>query len=115
MIEPDDVFSLLSDQTRLRIILLLEQEGDLCVCEIMFALDESQPKVSRHLAHMRQSGLVSSRREGTWMHYQINPALPAWAKKIITETSRQLAGHENFRQDLENLHAMSDRPGVKCA
>ncbi len=66
----------LSDATRIRIVrLLLERE--LCVCEIVDALEEPQYKISRHLAVLKNAGLVNDWREGQWMHYHISPELPA--------------------------------------
>jgi ArsR family transcriptional regulator len=61
-------FKALSDETRLRIMMLLTQ-GELCVCDLMFVLDEPQSKVSRHLAYLKHSGLTNSKRAGVWMHY----------------------------------------------
>ena len=65
------IFKALSDETRLRILKLLEQ-GELCVCEIVAAFDMIQPKVSFHLAALKAAGLVKDRREGKWMHYKID-------------------------------------------
>ncbi len=53
MITPPDVFKSLSDETRARATLLIASLGELCVCELMCALDDSQPKISRHLAQLR--------------------------------------------------------------
>lgn len=64
------LFKALSDNTRLRILGLL-LEGDLCVCELMAILDMPQSTVSRHLAYLKNSGLVSDRRRGIWMHYRL--------------------------------------------
>ena len=63
-------FKALSDETRLRILGLL-REGELCVCDIMKVLSLRQSKVSRHLAYLRNAGLVTGRREGLWMHYTL--------------------------------------------
>ncbi len=76
MMKPELLFNILSDATRLRALMLIQSEGEVCVCELTFALNESQPKISRHLALMRDAGIVQSRREGTWMHYRIGPTLP---------------------------------------
>ncbi len=65
------VFKALSDETRLRILKLLE-DGELCVCDIVAAFDTIQPKVSFHLAALKAAGLVKDRREGKWMHYKID-------------------------------------------
>jgi ArsR family transcriptional regulator len=61
----------LSDETRLRILKLLEH-GELCVCDIVAAFDTSQPKISFHLAVLKTAGLVRDRKEGKWMHYRLD-------------------------------------------
>jgi ArsR family transcriptional regulator, arsenate/arsenite/antimonite-responsive transcriptional repressor len=66
-----NVFKALSDETRLRIIKLLEP-GELCVCDIVAALDLVQPKVSFHLNALKDAGLVKSRKEGKWIHYRLD-------------------------------------------
>ena len=65
------VFKALSDETRLRIIKLLEQ-GELCVCDITAALDMVQPKVSFHLSSLKEAGLIKDRKQGKWIHYSLN-------------------------------------------
>jgi ArsR family transcriptional regulator len=67
------IFKALSDETRLRIIKLLEQ-GELCVCDITAALDMVQPKVSFHLSALKEAGLLSDRKQGKWIHYRLNDA-----------------------------------------
>ena len=75
----DTLFSALSHEIRLRSLLLMQAQGELCVCELTHALGLSQPMISRHLALLREAGLVSDRRAGVWIYYTINPALPDWA------------------------------------
>ena len=70
---PESIFNILSDTTRLRALVLIQSEGEVCVCELTHALQESQPKISRHLALMRDAGIVEARREGAWMHYKPEP------------------------------------------
>jgi ArsR family transcriptional regulator len=69
----DRMFSAFADRTRLRILHLLTR-GELCVCDIHDTLKLSQSKVSRHLAYLRESGLVKVRKEGLWKHYSLTPA-----------------------------------------
>jgi ArsR family transcriptional regulator len=65
------IFRALSDETRLRILKLLEH-GELCVCDIVAAFDMIQPKVSFHLAALKSAGLLKDRRDGKWMRYKID-------------------------------------------
>ena len=87
---PLALFKNLSEETRLTLVLLLRQAGELCVCELVSALEESQPKVSRHLAMLRESGLLIDRREGKWIYYRLSPHMPAWAAEIIDSAWRCL-------------------------
>ncbi len=66
-----NVFRALSDETRLRILKLLEY-GELCVCDIVAALDMIQPKVSFHLSTLKEAGLIKDRKQGKWIHYSLN-------------------------------------------
>ena len=66
-----DIFKALSDETRLRVIKLLEN-GELCVCDIVAALDISQPKVSFHLNVLKEAGLLRDRKQGRWTHYRLD-------------------------------------------
>ena len=70
-----DTFKALSDETRLRIMTLLMEHEELCVCDFVGALGETQSKISRHLRYLYHAGLVEDRREGLWMHYRISPDL----------------------------------------
>ncbi|MEP0072894.1 MAG: metalloregulator ArsR/SmtB family transcription factor [Marinomonas sp.] len=85
MIDPSLFFKALADDTRLRCLLLITQSTELCVCELMEALNETQPKVSRHLAQLRKSGLLSDRRQGQWVFYKLHPDLPEWAQKFYKQ------------------------------
>ena len=113
-IETTQLFKILSDTTRLRILMLLLQEGELCVCELTHALDLSQPKISRHLAVLRESGLVTDRRAGTWIHYRLADNLPAWIQTILQEAQTGTSNEVRFDSDLKTLKTMPNRPGAAC-
>lgn len=66
-----NIFKALSDETRIRILKLLEA-GELCVCDIVAALDIVQPKISFHLKILKNAELLRDRKEGKWMHYSLN-------------------------------------------
>ncbi|MBM6550864.1 metalloregulator ArsR/SmtB family transcription factor [Marinomonas ostreistagni] len=107
-LNPLSFYKCLADDTRLRCLLLIQLEQELCVCELMAAIDESQPKISRHLAQLRSCGLLTDRRQGQWVFYSLNETLPDWAKLVL-----QLSAAENLdyvAADLSRLAQMGDRP-----
>jgi len=113
---PETFLKMLSDPTRLRCLLLLQREGELCVCELTCALGEIQPKISRHLATLRDAGIVLDRRAGQWIHYRINPKLPAWANDILQSVYRAVLDKSPYTVDLNKLKRMPRRPGERiCA
>ena len=106
------VFDALADATRRRILALLVNQGELCVCELTAALDDSQPKISRHLGVLKDAGVVLPRREGTWMFYRLAVPLPAWLDTLL-QTLPTGAVRE-LKADLKRLKAMAGRP-ERCA
>lgn len=107
---PTQFFKCLSDDTRLRCVTLLQKEGKLCVCELTTALELSQPKISRHLASLRQCGLLLDSREGQWVFYQINPKLPDWISPLLNNTLLAVERTDIFKADLQRLQLMENRP-----
>ncbi len=108
VITPVQLFKCLADETRLRLVLMMMVEGELCVCELVAALEESQPKVSRHLAQLRNCGLLQDTRRGQWVYYALHPARPGWARAVLKAAAD--AEPERLRILKNNLKAMSDRP-----
>ncbi len=107
---PELFFRALSDGTRLRCLLLMLSEESLCVCEFVHALDLSQPRVSRHLGHLRDLGIVQDERRGQWVHYRLHPGLPAWAHEVL-QAVFLAEGVSDLRQ---RLVAMPNRPSISC-
>lgn len=110
MLNPQKFLKLLSDSTRLRCLMLLLQQEELCVCELTYALNTIQPKISRHFATLRKAGVVCDRRAGQWIHYRINPELPGWAMDLLQATLGGIKDQKQFKTDLTKLRGMSDRP-----
>ncbi|QIT54908.1 metalloregulator ArsR/SmtB family transcription factor [Aquisalimonas sp. 2447] len=110
MRDPETFFRALSDATRLRCLLLLLAEEQLCVCEFVHALDLSQPRVSRHLGHLRDLGIVTDERRGQWVHYSLSPDLPVWALEVL-EAAFQAEALSDVRQ---RLAGMPNRPSISC-
>jgi ArsR family transcriptional regulator len=102
MYKAAQLFKALSEETRLRILVLLTR-GELCVCEIEAALDLPQSTVSRHLSLLRQINLVSGRRKGVWMYYQLAEAESDLHKMLLEIIDKQIIELDPARQDLTRL------------
>src|SRR5277367_932068 len=76
------LFAALADPTRLRLLNLMAGR-EVCVCYFVEILQQSQPKISRHLAYLRNAGIVHARREGKWMHYSIQRPADAAANSAL--------------------------------
>ncbi len=84
-----DFFKCLSDTTRLDILKLVMVKQNVCVCELTEQLQLSQPKISRHLALLRNLSILLDQRQGQWVYYRLNPNLPEWASKVLDIISKQ--------------------------
>lgn len=105
---PVSFYKCLADDTRLKSLMLIFHEQELCVCELMTALELSQPKVSRHLAQLRKCGLLVDNKQAQWVFYRINPELADWAQQVLALTATE---NKSFIADnLSKLHVMGDRP-----
>lgn len=109
---PVVIFKALSDELRLAALLLIRGQGKLCVCELTEAFGVSQPKVSRHLAALRDAGLVETERRGQWVYYYLSPQLPEWVTRVLDETAQSNAAL--IEVPLAQLQAMAERPVVQC-
>jgi len=106
--QPAQLFKILSDETRLRIIMLIDLEQELCVCELISALTASQPSISRNLSQLRKSGLLVDRKHKQWVFYAINPELAPWIKSIIEISVQQ--NNSLTCTDTQRLNDMGKRP-----
>jgi ArsR family transcriptional regulator len=115
-IEATALFAALAHDTRLRCVTLLMHHDELCVCELTHALGASQPHISRSLGQLREIGLVADRREGIWVYYRINPAIPTWVRGVLGEAAKGLCGQGPFAEDEQALRAAPSRPAAaRCA
>jgi ArsR family transcriptional regulator len=114
-IDPAQLFKALSDTTRLRCLSLLVCEGELCVCELTEVMKLAQPKVSHHLAALRKTGIVTDRKQGLWIYYRINEALPKWMSKVIQTAVRGISTEQPYAADLAALEEVRNSANSACA
>ncbi len=95
-----NIFKALSDETRLRILKLLEN-GELCVCDIVAALDMIQPKVSFHLAVLKEVSLIKDRKQGKWVHYRIDDS-DIFKRFLLLSTLERISA-ETVSEDIRRL------------
>lgn len=96
------IFKALSDETRLRILKLLEH-GELCVCDIFSALDMIQPKVSFHLSVLKEAGLIKDRKAGRWVHYSLDDS--DMLRRFMLHTVIERVSEDVIKNDRERLRA----------
>lgn len=89
--ETASLLKLLGDKTRLTILSCLK-ERELCVCELVDLLKISQPAMSQHLKKLRLAGIIRERKQGTWVYYRLNVALPDTVSVIINGLPDQNIG-----------------------
>lgn len=107
-----ELFLLLSDQTRLRCLALLNVEAELCVCELCHILESIQPKVSRHLSLLRKSKVVLDERRGKWVYYKLNADIDLKNCSILSGILDGLQDCEPFNSDHKKL--IKYRQGSCC-
>ena len=98
------VYAALSDPTRLRMLALIA-DGEICVCHIHDSLEIPQPTASRHLAYLRNAGLVETRRAGIWMHYRLATFADPVIKTVIDTALHALTHTEVSARDHRRLQA----------
>jgi ArsR family transcriptional regulator len=114
-----NTFKALSEEIRLRIIKLLEG-GELCVCDIVSALDMSQPKVSFHLNVLKEAGIIKDRKQGRWTHYSLDESdlfkrflllsvLDRISEKTVKDDSRRLDDFLQVKPVRGKVVAMQDK------
>ncbi|MGE3844352.1 MAG: ArsR/SmtB family transcription factor [Vicinamibacterales bacterium] len=116
----EDTFKALADRTRLRILGLLGN-NEVCVCHLHDSLGLPQPTVSRHLAYLRRSGLVVTRRDGVWMHYRVSPSLAPEIRQVLATSVEALArlsttakDRAHFAKSFGTLYVVPAESGGAC-
>lgn len=107
-------FTALNDETRLRLLSLMNRR-EVCVYFLVKVLGESQPKISRHLAALRNAGIVEARRDGKWIHYKIIEPENDFKAQILRHALEWLNSDEKMREDYKRLTEISRFPDTALA
>lgn len=107
----DRMFRAVSDPTRLRILRLLQDQGELCVGDLVGILRAPQPTVSRHLGYLRRARLVTARRQGLWGFYSLAPAAGEFHRKLIACLSACFDDVPELARDRERAERVRARGG----
>jgi len=105
------IFKALSESIRLRIVVLLTK-GELCVCDLTEVLNLPQSTISRHMSRLKTAGIIENRREGRWIHYQLNDS----DNKLINSLKQILFSLQNqrpYKDDIAKLTALSKN--IRCS
>jgi ArsR family transcriptional regulator len=103
MKEAASFFKALSDESRLKMLWLLMNRRELCVCDVMAVLEITQSKASRHLAALRHIGIATDRREGLWSYYSLRKAEDELAKNHLKLLRKTLANRAEAKPLLKKL------------
>ncbi len=106
-----NVFKALSDETRIRILKLLE-EGELCVCDVVAALEMVQPKVSFHLGVLKEAGLIKDRKQGKWIHYWIDDS--DIFRRFLVLSVLERTSEDVIKEDKKKLNEFLKNKKVKA-
>ena len=106
----NDFFKVLADETRLRCLALIYENQELCVCELIYALELPQSKISRHLSLIKLNNLIVDRREGQWVFYSIHPNVSKFKINIIDMSINELKNTNPFKEDRKKFIGMGNRP-----
>ena len=98
-----EIFKSLADETRVRLLILLQGGNEYCVCDLMQALDMPQSTVSRHLAYLKRNGWLQDRRGGIWMYYSLKKEMDGFLQAQLILLINQLAENSVCRADKQRL------------
>jgi ArsR family transcriptional regulator len=105
----ESFYMALADKTRLRLLNLMRDE-EVCVCFFTEVLGDSQPKISRHLAYLRNSGLVKARRDGKWMHYSIVQPEDEAGNRVLQSALEWLDSRPELRAERQKYKTVCCSP-----
>jgi ArsR family transcriptional regulator len=105
----EGLYAALSDRTRLRLLNLMA-DGEICVCFFIDVLDQPQPTISRHLAYLRNAGLVADRRDGKWIHYSVTTPADPNLRRAFASALEALSSDASMQKDRKKLQTACCSP-----
>jgi len=105
--KPTNLLKAFADPVRLRILSLLADRDEVCVCHLHEALEVPQPTVSRHLAYLRKNGLVATRKDGLWVFYRLAKPSSDLHRMLVACVGSCLSAYELVKADRERLNRLS--------
>lgn len=106
-------FKVLADEARVKMLWLLFNHGELCVCDFMAVLEITQSKASRHLRTLYNAGLVTDRRAGLWIYYSLRPAADDLVRAHLETLRSALAGSQEAGDLLKKLEAWLEQKDLQ--
>jgi ArsR family transcriptional regulator len=103
------VFASLANETRLRCLRLIAENGEVCVCEVVEALGINQPSASKALNTLKSAGLLTDRKDANWNYYALNSSMPEWMETIVSTTVGALADAKTYTADQKRFQRLDLR------
>lgn len=111
--EISDVFKALSENFRLRVLGMLIDGREVCVCKLSGVLRATNSMTSRHLAYLKRTRIVESRRKGQWMYYKLNPKMDPGCRALIDSIAVFITGNTRAKKDLKKLEELDNFENCK--
>jgi len=108
-IDCPQLFAALANESRLRCLQLVAQNGEVCVCEVVAALAINQPSASKALNTLKLAGLLQDRKDANWNYYALNDSMPCWMKTIVTTTVSAMAHDKSYTADQKRFERLNLR------
>lgn len=111
--ETAEIFKAFSEEFRLRVLAMLADGREICVCKLSEVLKATNSKTSRHLAYLKRIKIVSARRKGQWMYYKLNPKIDAKTEKLFEAIKPFIIDNPQSKKDIKKLDELEEIKNCK--
>jgi len=112
--EISDIFKALSENFRLRVLGMLIDGREVCVCKLSEVLRSTNSMASRHLAYLKRSRIVESRRKGQWMYYKLNTKMGSECRTLLDLLAAFISGSPQAKKDVRKLDELENIKDCKA-